>query len=92
MVCPTVYWGTGEEQYVRRLGRGIPATIDIFWTGSAICSPTLTADAAAAFARTTLRPPMYWDNYPVNDVAMTHQLHIGPYRGREDILHRFAAG
>jgi hyaluronoglucosaminidase len=91
-VCPTVYWGTGEEEYLRRLGHGIPAMIDIFWTGSAICSPTLTAAGAASFARTALRPPMYWDNYPVNDVAMVHEMHIGPYRGRDDLLHRFSAG
>ena len=26
--------------------------------------------------------PLYWDNYPVNDVAMGHELHVGPYRGR----------
>jgi hyaluronoglucosaminidase len=92
VVCPTVYWGTGEEEYLRRLGRGLPAAVDIFWTGPAICSPRLTAADAATFARTALRPPLYWDNYPVNDVAMTHELHIGPYRGREDILHRFSAG
>lgn len=92
IVCPTVYWGRGDEPYVERLGRGIDPSIDLFWTGRAICSPTLDIADAAAFARSTLRPPTYWDNYPVNDVAMGHELHIGPYRGRDRHLYRFATG
>lgn len=91
-VCPTVYWGYGDEAYVVRLGRGIDPRIDLFWTGRAICSATLDLIDAAAFARATGRPATYWDNYPVNDVAMGHELHIGPYRGRDPHLWRFATG
>ena len=40
----------------------------------------------------TSRPPTYWDNYPVNDVAMGYELHIGPYRGRDPRLWRSSAG
>jgi hyaluronoglucosaminidase len=47
---------------------------------------------AEAFARVTGRPPLYWDNYPVNDVAMGYELHIGPYRGRDPELWRSSAG
>jgi hyaluronoglucosaminidase len=92
IVCPTVYWGRGDEDYVARLGNGIDPRIDLFWTGRAICSPTLDLFDAATFARSTARLPTYWDNYPVNDVAMGHELHIGPYQGRDPHLWRFANG
>jgi hyaluronoglucosaminidase len=92
VVCPTVYCGRGDEDYIRRLGAGMDPRVDLFWTGRAIVSPTLDLLDAAIFMRATNRPPTYWDNYPVNDVAMTHELHIGPYRGRDPHLHRFATG
>lgn len=91
-VCPTQYWGYGDEDYIGRLGRGIDPRIDLFWTGRAICSATLDLSDAAVFARATGRPATYWDNYPVNDVAMGHELHIGPYQGRDPHLHRFSTG
>jgi hyaluronoglucosaminidase len=92
VVCPTVYRGTGTEDYLVRLAAGIDPRIDLFWTGRAICSPTLDLAEAAAFTRAALRPPLYWDNYPVNDVAMGYELHIGPYRGRDPQLWRSAVG
>jgi hyaluronoglucosaminidase len=91
-VCPTQYYGDGTEDYITRLGGGIDPRIDLFWTGRAICSATLELNDAAAFARSTGRPATYWDNYPVNDVAMGHELHIGPYRGRDPHLYRFSTG
>jgi hyaluronoglucosaminidase len=92
VVCPTVYWGRGTEPFLATLGQGIDPRIDLFWTGRAICSPTLDLDDAATFTRTALRPPLYWDNYPVNDLAMNYELHIGPYRGRDPLLWRASAG
>ncbi len=91
-VCPVVYWGTGTEPYLVRLGAGIDPRIGLYWTGRAICSATLDLADAATFARSTNRPPTYWDNYPVNDVAMGYELHIGPYRGRDPHLWRAADG
>ncbi|MFV2061973.1 MAG: protein O-GlcNAcase [Chloroflexota bacterium] len=92
IVCPTVYWGTGTEQSLATLGQGLDSRIDLFWTGRAICSATLDLADAATFTRTANRPPTYWDNYPVNDVAMGYELHIGPYRGRDPLLWRSATG
>ena len=34
-----------------------------------ICSREITVDEAVRFQRFTGRPPLYWDNYPVNDAA-----------------------
>ncbi|MGV8876986.1 MAG: protein O-GlcNAcase [Rhodoglobus sp.] len=91
-VCPTQYCGYGTEEYIVRLGRGIDKRISLFWTGRAICSATLDRADAAAFEAATGHRATYWDNYPVNDVAMGHELHIGPYRGRDPALHRFSPG
>ncbi|MBN9608923.1 MAG: hypothetical protein BGO26_15035 [Actinobacteria bacterium 69-20] len=91
-VCPTAYWGYGDEEYLTRLGRGIDPRIEVFHTGRAICSATIDLADAATAARSLARPVTYWDNYPVNDVAMGGELHIGPYRGRDRHLYRFATG
>lgn len=91
-VCPTTYWGRGDEEYLCRLGNALDPRIDLFWTGRAICSPAITAAEAVVFSRSANRPPLYWDNYPVNDVAMINEMHVGPYRGRDPFLHRFSAG
>jgi len=92
IVCPTVYWGTGTEASLVTLGTGLDPRIDLFWTGPAICAVTLDLADAMTFTRTANRPPTYWDNYPVNDVAMGYELHIGPYRGRDPQLWRASTG
>ena len=80
-VCPTGYHGEGDEEYLVTLGSLLDGRVDLFWTGRAICAPAITAAEAVAFARCATSP-LYWDNYPVNDVAMIHEAHLGPYRAR----------
>jgi len=92
MVCPETYWGSGTEPYLAELSRGLPLEIDIMWTGKSICSATLEATDAVVFAETTGRPPLYWDNYSVNDVAMSHELHLGPYERRDPELYNTSRG
>ena len=91
-VCPTYYNGRGDEPYISRLGAQTDPRIDLLWTGREICSPRLELADAATFVRSTHRPVVYWDNYPVNDVAMTAQLHLGAYLGRDPHLFRFSRG
>lgn len=92
VVCPTQYWGKGNEYYISRLGGGLHPTIELFWTGRNICSQELTLMEAATFAQSTYRLPLYWDNYPVNDLEMSDEIHIGPYRQRDPHLYRFSRG
>jgi hyaluronoglucosaminidase len=92
IVCPTVYFGYGDESYVARLGTAIGPRVDLFWTGREICSHVLDLDDARRFQAATGHAPVYWDNYPVNDVAMTFELHVGPYRGRHPRLHEASKG
>ena len=84
--------GHGTEPYLARWGRAS--------TRASTCSGPA---ARSAPARSTSRTPrssrgprtgrrVYWDNYPVNDVAMGYELHIGPYRGRDPQLWRASTG
>ena len=91
-VCPTLYWGRGDEPYIADLGRGLADGIRLYWTGRAICSPHLESSDAEVFFDAAGRKPLYWDNFPVNDVAMTGELHIGPYLGRDADLGEHADG
>jgi hyaluronoglucosaminidase len=92
MVCPLVYHGTGDERYVATLAAALDPRVDLMWTGREICSHVLDADDARRFAATAGRPPLYWDNYPVNDVAMGWELHIGPYLNRDAGLGEVSRG
>ncbi|MEI6220741.1 MAG: beta-N-acetylglucosaminidase domain-containing protein [Actinomycetes bacterium] len=86
IVCPTQYYGIGNEESISTFGSGLNRDQKLMWTGRQICSPTLTYADAQILERGTGHKPFYWDNYPVNDVAMTYQLHIGPLRGREPAM------
>ena len=91
-VCPMEYHGRGDEAYLETIAASLPAPVDLMWTGREICSRTLDLMDGATFWRATGRPPLWWDNYPVNDLAMRDRLHIGPLIGRDRHLHRVSAG
>jgi hyaluronoglucosaminidase len=92
-LCPTDYHGAAPfSDYLRELGAGLHPAIDIFYTGTEICSPTIPAADAIAFAEAVQRPPLIWDNYPTNDLTMQSELHIGPIHGRDSLLYTAAKG
>ena len=91
-VCPMHYSGRGNEPYLKEVGASLHARINLMWTGRSIISEYLDISDAVIFERTTLRPPLYWDNFPVNDGGLQKSLYIGPVRGREVGLHKYSAG
>jgi len=92
-VCPTEYVGTRPSPYLAELGRGLPAEVDIMWTGPTVCSPTITARDAHSWAEAVgNHRVIVWHNYPVNDALMTNSLHLGPYRGRDAALAHVVGG
>jgi hyaluronoglucosaminidase len=91
-VCPMHYSGRGNEPYLQEIGRQLHSRINLMWTGRSIISEYLDISDAVIFERTTLRSPMYWDNFPVNDGSLQKNLFIGPVRGREVGLHKYSAG
>jgi hyaluronoglucosaminidase len=92
-MCPTDYYGAAPfSAYLWSLGERLDPAIEVFYTGPAICSPTITAGDALAFAAALRRRPIIWDNYPVNDLAMKGELHLGPVSGRDPRLAEAARG
>ena len=83
-LCPTEYVGTRPSPYLGDLGADLPPEVDVMWTGPTVCSPTLRADDARGWAAALGgHRTIVWDNTPVNDATMTHELHLGPYLGRD---------
>lgn len=91
-VCPTQYSGDENGYYVSKFGTGIPSDVDLFWTGAEICSRVLTVREADELMRSTKHRPLYWDNYPVNDCEMYHELHMGALIGRDKDLYNHCEG
>lgn len=91
-VCPTVYWGKGDDDYNVRLGKHIPEDVFLFFTGRDICSREITCAEAMYIKEKTAHAPLYWDNFPVNDAEMFKEMHLAPVNGREARLYRYASG
>ena len=91
-VCPTLYHGKGNEYYISKLGKNIPADVSVFWTGKDICSRELTSLDASRFIESTYHKPLYWDNYPVNDCSMYNEMHLSPIIGRDEDLYKYSEG
>ncbi|MBN7797718.1 beta-N-acetylglucosaminidase domain-containing protein [Parahaliea mediterranea] len=102
LMCPTYYscdpvlekhFGAMPADYWSRLGRLLPADVDIFWTGNRVCAERISTADLAPLARAFGRPLTLWDNYPVNDGALrSKHLYLEPLPGREPGLRSRLAG
>jgi len=91
-LVPTEYLGVSSSPYLETLGRGLPARVEIGWTGRTVMSPSVASDEARARAASLRRSPWLWDNVPVADGPMRHLLHMAPYLGREPSLPETLSG
>ncbi len=92
-LVPTEYVGVAPSPYLDELASGVPIDVPIAWTGRAVVNDVITvADAEARAAALGGRPPLVWDNYPVNDGIMADRLFLGPLRGRDAGLPAACAG
>lgn len=91
-VTPTVYTGAwGSRDYIQELGASVDPGVALVWTGPDVASPAITLAQARAWGAYLLRPPLVWDNFPVND-GRRWRLHLGPLRGRDAELPGAIAG
>lgn len=92
IVCPTYYsddpvlekvFGQRPADYWRDFGGGLDSSVDYFWTGTKVCSTEYNESSLVAISEQMKRPPILWDNYPVNDgERMSRHLHLAPFSGR----------
>ena len=94
-ICPSYYtpdpllariFGKFEPQFLETLGEYLPSETACLWTGPAVVSKTITLSHVRRIANRVRHPMILWDNYPVNDLSMRDDLHIGPLRGRDSRL------
>lgn len=91
-VCPSYYsddpildrvFGPRPEGYLEALGRGLDPAIGLFWTGEEVCARAIDPAHLDRVACQMRRPPVLWDNYPVNDgQRMSQRLHLRAFTGR----------
>jgi hyaluronoglucosaminidase len=94
-ICPSYYsedvllerlFGRFEPEFLETLAQSLPANIPCFWTGPSVVSKSITLAQVRRIAKKIKRPLLLWDNYPVNDLSMRDELHIGPLTGRDPRL------
>jgi hyaluronoglucosaminidase len=79
-------FGAFEEGFWETAARYLPENVACFWTGPSVVPKTVTRAHAEAVFRRLRRPLILWDNYPVNDLSMRGELHLGPLTGRDPRL------
>jgi hyaluronoglucosaminidase len=91
-ICPSYYtpdpllarvFGAFEADFLEILSESLPPDVACLWTGPAVVPERITAAHMRSIARRVKHPVLLWDNYPVNDLSMSDELHIGPLRGRD---------
>jgi hyaluronoglucosaminidase len=94
-LCPSYYtpdpllartFGAFEENFLETLAGSLPAEVACLWTGPAVVPEKITLAHIKSVVKRIRRPLILWDNYPVNDLSMRNELHIGPLAGRDPRL------
>ena len=92
-IVPTHYAGVEGSAYLTALVENLHPDIEVMWTGNTVVTDSITIDDARTRQDVTAgRPPLLWDNTPVNDAGMRGHLHLGPYSGRESGLLEACSG
>jgi hypothetical protein len=102
IVCPSYYtidpvlekvFGARPQGYWESLGKGLDPSLDIFWTGNQVISPSILPADLELPAELFRRPVFLWDNYPVNDGRLSSNfLNLLPFSGRPSVLSSVSAG
>jgi hyaluronoglucosaminidase len=96
-ICPSYYtadpllarlFGPFEPDFLETLGEYLPPNVACFWTGPSVVSKRISLSQAQKTAQRLKHRLLLWDNYPVNDLSMRDELHLGPLQGRDPKLPR----
>lgn len=93
--CPSYYtpdpyladvFGEFEPGFPETVARYLPAQVACFWTGPKVVPRSITLEHMEDTAERMGHRLLLWDNYPVNDLSMKDEMHIGPLTGRDPRL------
>jgi hyaluronoglucosaminidase len=100
-ICPSYYtddpmlaraFGEFEPNFLEKMAERLPTSVACFWTGpKVVCKKITLADIHRTLRRID-RPLILWDNYPVNDISMSAEMHIDPLDGRDPRLPKLVYG
>jgi len=85
-------FGEFEPQFLEKLRETLPEFVACMWTGPSIVSECITLEDIQRITSVLRRPLILWDNYPVNDLAMREEMHLGPLTGRDARLPALVSG
>jgi hyaluronoglucosaminidase len=94
-ICPSFYtpdplltraFGAFEPDFLENLADYLPPNVPCCWTGPSVVSKKITLAHVRKVAKLVGRPLILWDNYPVNDLSMKDELHLGPLQDRDPHL------
>lgn len=94
-ICPSYYtedpllarmFGAFEPRFLETLAENLPQEVACLWTGPAVVSKKITSAHVRKIAKRVKHPLILWDNYPVNDLSMSDEMHLGPLTGRDPRL------
>jgi hyaluronoglucosaminidase len=100
-LCPSYYtpdpllarvFGAFESDFLDIVAECLPANVACLWTGPAVVPKKISRAHVESVARRLHHPLILWDNYPVNDLSMGDELHIGPLTGRDPRLPEYVYG
>ncbi|MEN9506784.1 MAG: hypothetical protein RI958_2710 [Actinomycetota bacterium] len=91
-IVPTHYCGSSSSPYLESLCAGLSADVQVMWTGQHVVNDRIEAAEAIRWSELVGRPPLVWDNAPVNDAMMTDALHLGPLDGLDPGLRAAVRG
>jgi hyaluronoglucosaminidase len=94
-ICPSCYtddpllarmFGSFEPSFLETLAQHLPEAVACLWTGPSVVSKEISLAHVRRVAQRLKRRLILWDNYPVNDLAMSTELHLSPLTGRDPRL------
>lgn len=100
-ICPSYYtedpllarmFGKFESGFIETLSANLPESVACFWTGPKVVPKKISLKDIRGVAKRLERRLILWDNYPVNDLSMSKDLHLDPLIGRDARLAEAAYG
>lgn len=99
--CPSLYsedprlaetFGAFEPRFLETIAHCLPADVSCFWTGPRVVSAKITLTHVQKIQQRLRHRLILWDNYPVNDLSMHDEMHLGPLTGRDPRLPKVVYG